>query len=278
MRKPYRSSMGGQTPYPWTEFVRGVMKQKLKVCWISAGISSFMGGYLAGDVDEWIYIDISDQHEDSMRFIHDCEKAIGKEIQILKSSQYTCVEDCVRAFGGFRNYRNGFAPCTNWLKKRIRKQWEEEHRGYELIYVWGFDLKERDRADRTVTENPQAEHEFPLIEKNLSKRDVHGLFERMFSFPRPQMYEMGYPNNNCVGCVKGGFGYWNRIRVDFPETFQQRAALEREIGHSMLKDYKGNPVYLDELEPDRGDMNTEVFPECSIMCHLVTVSDKTKSE
>ena len=39
-----------------------------------------MAGYLAGDVDKWIYIDIADQHEDSMRFIRDCEKAIGKEI------------------------------------------------------------------------------------------------------------------------------------------------------------------------------------------------------
>lgn len=31
-----------------------------------------MAGYLAGDVDKWIYIDIADQHEDSMRFIRDC--------------------------------------------------------------------------------------------------------------------------------------------------------------------------------------------------------------
>ena len=70
-----------------------VVMKKLKVCWVSAGISSFMAGYLAENVDEWIYIDISDQHEDSIRFIKDCERAIGKEIQILKSSQYRCVED-----------------------------------------------------------------------------------------------------------------------------------------------------------------------------------------
>lgn len=60
--------------------------KKLKVCWISAGISSFMDGYLAGDVDEWIYIDISDQDSDSIRFIKDCEKAIGKDVQIVKVS------------------------------------------------------------------------------------------------------------------------------------------------------------------------------------------------
>lgn len=47
-----------------------------------------MAGYLAGDVDEWIYIDIKDQHTDSMRFIKDCEVAIGQNIQILRSQEY----------------------------------------------------------------------------------------------------------------------------------------------------------------------------------------------
>ncbi len=227
-----------------------------------------MAGYLAGDVDEWIYIDIADQHEDSIRFIKDCEKAIGKEIQILKSSEYRCVEDCVRTFGGFRNPANGFAPCTNWLKKRVRKEWEERHKDCELTYVWGFDLKEKNRAERTIEANPQAAHEFPLISRNLSKEEVHGLFERTFDFARPLMYDLGYPNNNCIGCVKGGMGYWNRIRKDFPEVFESRAKLEREVGYSILKDGKGNPVYLDELDPNRGNMNTEIMPDCGIMCYL----------
>ena len=52
-----------------------------------------MAGYLAGDVDEWIYIDIDDQHPDSMRFIRDCEAAVRKEIRILRSKEYRCVED-----------------------------------------------------------------------------------------------------------------------------------------------------------------------------------------
>ena len=226
-----------------------------------------MAGYLAGDVDEWIYIDIDDQHPDSMRFIRDCEATIGKEIQILRSKEYRCVEDCVRVYGSFRNARNGFSPCTNWLKKRVRKEWEQENSGYDLTYVWGFDIQEKNRAEKTVEANPQAEHEFPLIDKNLPREEVHGLFDRTFSFPRPVMYDMGYPNNNCIGCVKGGMGYWNRIRKDFPEVFESRAKLERTVGHSMLKD-KNGPVYLDELDPDRGNMNTEIFPECGIMCYL----------
>ena len=242
-------------------------KKKLKVCWVSAGISSFMAGYFAGDVDEWIYIDIDDQHPDSLRFIKDCEKAIGKEIQILRSTEYRCVEDCIRSAGVIK-MPGGFAPCTNWLKKRVRKEWEEQHKDCELTYVWGFDLKEKNRAERTIEANTHAEHEFPLIDRNLSKEEVHGLFERTFDFDRPKMYDLGYPNNNCIGCVKGGMGYWNRIRKDFPEVFESRARLERLVGHSILKDNKGNPVYLDELDPDRGNINTEIFPECGIMCYL----------
>ena len=85
------------------------------------------------------------------------------------------------------------------------------------------------------------------------------------------MYDLGYPNNNCIGCVKGGMGYWNKIRVDFPEVFKKRAELEREIGHSCL-----NGVFLDELEPDRGNMNLEVFPDCSIMCYLAESDNEDK--
>lgn len=82
-----------------------------------------------------------------------------------------------------------------------------------------------------------------------------------------KMYELGYPNNNCIGCCKGGMGYWNKIRVDFPEVFESRAKLERLVGYSILKDKNGQ-VFLDELAPDRGNINTEIMPECGIMCSL----------
>ena len=237
--------------------------KKLKVCWLSAGVSSFVAGYLADNVDEFIYIDVADQHEDSIRFIKDCEKALNKEIQILSSQEYKSVEDCVLTFGGFKSAFNQFAPCTNWLKKRVRKEWESEHKDYEITYVWGFDLNEKNRAERTIESNPDTKHEFPLIDKGLSKQEVHGFFETHFDFARPLMYDLGYPNNNCIGCIKGGMGYWNRIRKDFPDVFKERAELERKVGYSILKD-----CYLDELDEDRGNLNTEIFPECGIMCWI----------
>lgn len=219
-----------------------------------------MAGYLAKDVDEFIYIDIENQYSDSMRFIKDCESALGKPMQILQSP-YKSVENVIKTF----RYINGTvgAKCTEVLKKRPRKEWEYEHKDFDITYVWGFDVEERNRADRLLESMPDFRHEFPLIEKGLSKADVHGMFERLFDFPRPQMYDMGYKNNNCVGCVKGGMGYWNKIRIDFPEVFDRMAKLEREIGHSCI-----NGVFLDELEPDRGRIEDEIMPDCSIMCHL----------
>lgn len=235
------------------------MKEKLKVCWISSGVSSFIAGYLAENVDKFIYIDIENQHPDSIRFIKDCEKALRKSIQILKSN-YSSTQNVIKQFR-FINGIHG-AKCTEVLKKRVRKEWEYEHKDCNITYVWGFDVEEKNRADRLLESMPQFNHEFPLIDKMLSKADAHAILDNL-GIKRPYMYDLGYSNNNCIGCVKGGMGYWNKIRIDFPEVFDRMAKLEREVGHSCI-----NGVYLDELEPGRGRMEDEIMPDCSIMCHL----------
>jgi inorganic pyrophosphatase len=92
------------------------------VSWFSAGVSSFIATYLEKDnVDKIIYTHIDDQHPDTMRFINECEKALGKEIKILQSS-YKTVNDVIRQFR-FINSPYG-AKCTDVLKKRVRKEWE----------------------------------------------------------------------------------------------------------------------------------------------------------
>ena len=138
----------------------------------------------------------------------------------------------------------------------------QKHLNYDLTYVWGMDNSEQRRADELIKSFPEFKHEFPLIDLKLSKQDCHAIADRL-SLKRPVMYDLGYSNNNCVGCVKGGMGYWNKIRKDFPEVFENRAKLEREIGHSCL-----NGVFLDELDPNRGKMEDEISTDCGIMCYL----------
>ena len=83
----------------------------------------------------------------------------------------------------------------------------------------------------------------------------------------PAMYRLGYRNNNCVGCPKGGLGYWNKIRRDFPDVFDRMARLEREIGHTCSRDDDG-AVWLDELDPERGSHADEPSFECSLLCAI----------
>ena len=71
-----------------------------RVSWFSAGVSSAVATKLVlqdhPDI-EILYIDIDDQHPDSLRFKDDCEKWFGKEIKILKS-KYPNVDSVCRAF------------------------------------------------------------------------------------------------------------------------------------------------------------------------------------
>ena len=230
----------------------------MKISWFSAGVSSFVATYLERKtIDKILYIHIDDQHEDTLRFIKDCENALDKEIEVLQSP-YKSVDNVIQTFR-FINSRYG-ARCTEILKKRVRKEWEYD-KG-KLTYVWGYDSSEKNRADRLLESMPEHDHVFPLIEQSISKEEAHGLLKRL-GIKRPAMYDLGYRNNNCIGCVKGGMGYWNKIRQDFPEVFERRSKQEREVGRSCI-----NGVFLDELDPDRGNMENEVMEECGIICQL----------
>ena len=237
------------------------MKTKT-VGWFSAGVSSFVAIYLMRkEIDEVIYIDIADQHPDTHRFLKDCERALGMKIKYLRHDQFNSVEEVVRHFK-FINSPYG-AKCTGELKKKVRLKWEKEQHDTDLFrYVWGYDSNETKRADRLIETSPEYEHVFPLIDKCLSKSEVHGILMDL-DIKRPLMYDLGYQNNNCVGCVKGGMGYWNKIRIEFPEVFKARAELERMIGRSCIKG-----VFLDELDPERGRHDKEIMPDCGMLCNI----------
>lgn len=236
------------------------MKSKT-IGWFSGGVSSFVSVYLMRDkVDEVFFIDIADHHPDTYRFLKDCEKALGMPIQILQHEKFKSVEEVVKK----TKYINGpsGARCTMELKKKVRLNWEKNQDVDLFTYIWGYDANEKRRAKRLLDTNPEYDHVFPLIDRELSKTEVHGLLEQL-GIKRPVMYDFGYSNNNCIGCVKGGKGYWNKIRQDFPEIFESRAKMERELGRSCI-----NGVFLDELEPSAGRIEKAILPDCGMLCQL----------
>ena len=52
----------------------------MRVAWFSAGCSSFVAAYY-GEPDRIVYIDVANQHPDSMRFLRDAERVLGREIE-----------------------------------------------------------------------------------------------------------------------------------------------------------------------------------------------------
>ena len=231
----------------------------MKVLWFSCGVSSAIVAYLCKDeLDEIIYQHIDDQHPDSLRFLHDVETLIGRKMTV-EQSPYMNVENVCRSFGMIRRVK--YAKCTDILKRRMRKNWESTHPG-EHTYYWGMDCGETDRVVEIIKAMPKHDHRFPLIERQMIKEDCHGMIASL-GVKRPMMYDLGYRNNNCIGCVKGGMWYWNKIRTDFPEVFASRAKLERDIGHSCIKG-----VFLDELDPNAGRDEKPIDMSCGIMCEL----------
>ena len=168
-----------------------------------------------------------------------------------------------------KGYINGptGAACTLKLKKEVRYKLEKEFGCWDG-QVWGFDFdpKEINRAIRLKQQYPETKPLVPLIERQITKQDAMGMLWKA-GIEIPAMYKLGYNNNNCIGCVKGGMGYWNKIRKDFPDKFNEMAEIERKIGATCLKDNKGK-IYLDELNPNRGDPVQEIIPDCSLICQI----------
>lgn len=228
------------------------------VAWFSGGITSAVACKLAlqkfPDL-EIMFIETGSHHPDLTRFLKDCEKWFGKKIGIIRSDKVDSVEECIRKYR-FINSPAG-ARCTLVLKSEVRKKWEKNRSNIEA-YVWGFEAgqKEENRAKRIEIKNPDKKHFFPLIEAGMDKKAAIN-FVIDAGIEIPEMYKLGYNNNNCVGCVKGGMAYWNKIRIDFPEVFDRMAKLEREINAKCLRAY-----FLDELPPDAGRGQKPLVTEC----------------
>lgn len=155
------------------------------------------------------------------------------------------------------------APCTDMLKKKARQDYEQHHK--VDWHVFGFTADEQARHDRfTLTER---ENVLPvLIEVGLTKDDCYQIVNDA-GILLPLVYRLGYPNANCIGCVKATSPtYWNHVRRVHSEVFRQRAEQSRRLGVRLVR-YKGKRIFLDELPADAiGRPMKTMRIECGIIC------------
>lgn len=231
------------------------------VCWFSCGAASTIATRITLDTDpEAIvaYIDTRSEHEDNARYLADCEQWFGKPVVRLGSTRYHDTWD-VWTKRRFLVSPAG-ALCTAELKRMVRVGFEQP----DDVQVFGYtaDSRDAERAERFVESNPGVTARFPLIEQGITKAECLRRVEAA-GIELPAMYRLGFQNNNCIGCPKGGMWYWNRIREHFPETFERMAVLEEELGATVLR--KNNkPLTLRHLDPSAGRKPKEMA--CGFVC------------
>ncbi len=150
--------------------------------------------------------------------------------------------------------------------------------GYEVI---GYTLSEQKRLRDWIANNPERSIWPILVERGLTKQDCFAILGKA-GIELPTMYKLGYRNNNCIGCVKGQAGYWNKIRVDFPLVFARMAKVERELNVAINKSYAGDGkrkrIFLDELAPDAGRYEAEPSISCGLFCETAATEGSKTDE
>ena len=246
----------------------GITNKDITV-WFSCGSASAIATLMTlkhyGDTNNVRVVNnpVKEEHEDNQRFLHDVEKWLGIKIEYAINEEFP---DCsAETVWDKHKYMAGIAgaPCTMRLKKHARQQWENKNNSDYLVL--GFTAEEKGRADRfKLTERDTL---LPiLVDLGLTKQDCFDILAKN-NVELPKIYRYGFPNANCIGCVKAGSPtYWNLVREKFPKVFEKRLEQSKRIGAKLVK-YKGKRLFLHELPKDAKGRSLKNYSfECGIFC------------
>jgi len=206
---------------------------------------------------------IAEEDADNQRFMRDVGDWLGVEIEQAINPKYPGASAVdVWEKRKFMSSPYG-APCTLELKKEARRHWESQNK--VDWHVLGFTLEEKHRYERFI--QTERDNVLPvLIDAKITKPDCFVRLQES-GIRLPRVYEMGYPNANCIGCVKStSVSYWNHVRRQHPDVFESRAEQSERIGAKLVR-FKGERIFLRELPPDaEGDPLKNMQSECGLFC------------
>ena len=235
--------------------------------WFSCGVASAVAAKKTiekyGETHRILIVNnpVKNEHPDNLRFLADVENWLGQKIISATNNKYpnadiTEVFDKVKYISGTSG-----APCTRELKKEARYQFELKN--YIDWHVLGFTVEEKGRYER-FKKYERGNVIGVLIDENLTKNDCLKIIQDA-GIKRPYIYELGFPNANCIGCVKSSSPtYWNLVRDKFPDVFEERNEQSKRIGCKLVK-LKGKRIFLDELPTDAKGGKIKTW-DCGIFC------------
>lgn len=207
---------------------------------------------------------VRNEHPDNDRFCADVSRWLGWPIETVINQKYNGDAFAVWEHRRYMSNRQG-APCIIELKKELRWQLEKDwHPDYQ---AFGFSFDEKDRADDFAGYNPDVRLLRILEEEKITK-DLCAVLVHQAGLALPEMYRLGFRNNNCIGCVKATSpGYWAKVRHYFPDIFNRIAVLSRELG-ARLAVLRGVRVFIDEipLDYDWRRYDRSYGFDCGLLC------------
>lgn len=243
------------------------MSKKVIAVWFSCGAASAVAlkktVEIYGETHTVIAVNnpVDEEDEDNRRFLNDVGKWVGVEIltavnEDLGHTSAVKLWDKFKFMAGIRKF-----VCTPLLKKEARYQFEKKNT--IDFHVLGFTFEEKGRHERFV--KFERENVLPvLIDLEITKGDCFREIEAA-GIELPRMYKLGYPNANCIGCVKASSPtYWNHVRRVHPEVFAARSEQSRRVGARLVR-YKGKRIFLDELPAAAMGRKMKSY-ECGIFC------------
>jgi len=231
------------------------------ISWFSCGAASAVATKLSKP-DVIAYCDVGSEDVDNQRFLTDCEKWFGKDVTRLKNPEFKDTWEVWEK----RKYLAGIAgaPCTGELKVAPRLSFQMP----DDIHIFGYTADSTDAARfEALKENwPELNVRAPLIEQGLTKAACLAMIQNAGIKP-PRVYSMGFPNANCIPCVKATSpAYWSLVRKEFPLEFHRMSELSRKFGARLAR-LNGERVFIDEI-PDGHAVTQPIAPECDFLCAL----------
>tara|TARA_B100000575_G_C23001832_1_gene577247 strand:- start:228 stop:974 length:747 start_codon:yes stop_codon:yes gene_type:complete len=245
------------------------MLNKTITVWFSCGAASAVAAkktielYGRDNTIKIVNNPIKEEHPDNKRFLKDIEEWLGVQIEFALNPKFPDAS-CQTVWEERKFMSGNFgAPCTLHLKRNARQVWEIKNPTDYIVL--GFTADEEKRAKRFSETNNQTLLT-PLVDEGITKQ---GCFDILLAegIKLPEIYSFGYPNANCIGCVKASSPtYWNLVRKTFPDVFNARCKTSRDLGAKLVR-HKGKRIFLDELPVDAKGRDLKNYDfECGIFC------------
>lgn len=235
------------------------------LAWVDGANSAVMGKLALSSNPDIVpvHVDMGGSVDpDSHRFIDDLEAWYGKPIIRIRSKEFANVDEVFEK-RKFLSGQHG-APCTGEMKFAPRLDFQLP----SDMHLWGYTADPRDakRFDRMRLNYPELKQDAPLIDRGITKAGCHAILESA-GIKRPRVYDLGFPNGNCIGCAKSSSpGYWAAVRLHFPEVWERRVDQDRRFGRNKLE-LNGKRVCLDQLPADFPPRAADIA-SCDFLCHL----------